>query len=135
MIQDSLLHDQRPTDWKFALRLRKWLPAHHVQYSEWPSLCVCARVCLRGQKLGWRDLTVRDLKEIGVPENGFVELARNRAEWRGRCQTVCERPQQSAFLCLVLVCGRSFDGDLGETFPILPLYVKLSFPFHGMCVD
>ena len=35
-----------------------------------------------GPKRRWRDLAVRNLKEIGVLENGFVELAQNRADWR-----------------------------------------------------
>ena len=33
-----------------------------------------------GSKLRWRDQAVRELKEIGVPETGFVELAQNRVE-------------------------------------------------------
>ena len=41
-----------------------------------------------GPKLRWRDLAVRQLKEIGIPEAGFVELAQNRAEWRRRCHDI-----------------------------------------------
>ena len=51
-------------------------------------VCVCVCVCV------YACVYVCMSVEIGVPENGYVELSQNRAEWRRQCQTVCENACQ-----------------------------------------
>ena len=96
-------------------------------------VCVCVCVCRHGPELRWRDMAVRDLKEIGVPENRFVELAQNRVECRRQNVSTPPPPPPPLSVHVSLSMWLVFstkNWKSEETCPILPPYLKVSSLFH-----